>query len=147
MKFVDEINQIQDNFDTKVAKIKEEIIDYFKKYLYGDVFKNALRNEITYKIERGESTINLIVEFHKYSPGCGETYISCFSRRFSLQGDETKIDGIDLQGIHQPICRTIYRMLSDRIEELGFRIVTTGVKESRFGCFREYITIAWKGEK
>lgn len=144
MKFIEEIRGIQDNFDTKVAKINDDIIEFFKNYLYGEAFKNALRNEITYKIERGESTINLIVEFHEYSPGCGETYIGCFSKRFSLQGDERKIDGVNLQSIHRPICRTIYRMLSNRIEELGFGIVTTGVQESRHCCFREYITITWK---
>lgn len=147
MNFVDEINKIQDDFDNKVAKINEDIIDYFKKYLDGDSFKNKLRDEITYQIEHGKTCITLNVEFWEYSPGCSSTYITCGFRRYSLNGDETEIDDIRLRDIHKPLCRTIYRMLSSKLEQLGFKIITTGVNESRFNYFKEYITITWKGEK
>lgn len=147
MNFVNEINKLQDDFDNKVAKINDDIIDCFKKYLDGDKFTNNLRNEITYQIERGKTYVTLNVEFWEYSPGCSPTYISCGLSRYSLKGDETKIDGIRLRDIHKPICRTLYRMLSEKLEELGFKIITTGVNESRFDYFKEYITITWKGEK
>ena len=66
MNFVDEINKIQDNFDNKVAKINEDIIDYFKKYLDGDVFRNHLRNEIAYQINKGKEYITVSVDFWEY---------------------------------------------------------------------------------
>lgn len=147
MNFVDEINKIQDNFDNKVAKINEDIIDYFKKYLDGDVFRNHLRNEIAYQINKGKEYITVSVDFWEYSPGCSETYIECAFKRYSLEHQDNKIDGIRLRDIHKPLCRTIYRMLSNKLQELGFKIITTGVNESRFDYFKEYITITWKGEK
>lgn len=147
MSLINELQEKSNNADMVKQEVITEIIKYFDEYLYSEELEKYLRSRIGDR-EIKERKVFMMVNFWKYHEGCSSTYFHCGGKSWknpenpeSYKSDEYK--GVNLNSIHTEICVCIKEKLTERMKELGFRLVSKEKKTSRLGYYEVHMYFGW----
>lgn len=147
MSLIDELRAKSESAESVRREVVEEIKAYFDKYLRSDELENYLRNKIG-KSEIQERKVFMRVEFWEYHDGCSTTYFHCGGCEWynpkNKDGYEShKYKGVELRTINHEVCGYLSEKLENKMNELGFHIVSKGDKNNRFGYYDTYYYFGW----
>ena len=88
------------------------------------------------------------IKFWQYHEGCSDTYFYCSG--LSWENPENKhgiksweYKGVKLRDIQDEVCGYLTRTLIDRMEQLGFHIVSNEYKPNRLGYYERHFYFGW----
>lgn len=152
MNFIEEIRQMENDRYSKEGVVINDILDYFEKKMNNNEFKEILKNYIKEAINKAKNTCDLKIEFWEYHSGCSDTYIYVSGcGKFEIKGNNDSYDskynykGVRLEEIHKRICKELSKMLKEKLEELGLKVLSSKREDDnyRFDYYIEKITIGW----
>lgn len=144
------INELREK-SVKANNIKQEVIEeiknYFDKYLQGDKLELFLRKAINVS-DIKERKKFMQIKFWEYHEGCSDTHFYCSG--LSWENPENKhgiksweYKGVKLRDIQDEVCGYLTRTLIDRMEQLGFHIVSNEYKPNRLGYYERHFYFGW----
>lgn len=153
MSFLEEVQELKNDRNNKENIVVNDIVNYFREKMENEKWKTILKeNYIKKSINEGKNSCDLRIEFWEYSCGCSPTNIRVWScGKFEIVGENGNYDsyynykGIRLQEIHKRICTEISKLLKEKLEELGLKIISSKRLDNnyRFNYYVEDITFSW----
>lgn len=147
MSLINELREKSANANNVKQEAITEIKNYFNKYLKGDGLEQFLRKAIN-KTDIKERKKFIQIKFWEYHEGCSDTYFYCSG--LSWENPENKhgiksweYKGVKLKDIQDEICGYLTKTLIDRMEQLGFHIVSNEYKPNRLGYYERHFYFGW----
>lgn len=147
MSLINELRERSEDANNVKQEVIEEIKKYFYEYLQGEQLEHFLRKSISDSdIKKRKKFIQ--IKFWEYHAGCSDTYFYCSGlywenpeNKHGIKSWEYK--GVKLKDIQDEICEYLTKTLIDRMEQLGFHIVSNEYKPNRLGYYERYFYFGW----
>ena len=141
MSLINELREKSANAEAIKREVIAEIKASFDTYLNGDGLENYLRKRIG-NSEIKERKVMLWVKFWAYHSGCSTTHFYCggcawYNPENRDDWESRRYKGVELQTISDEICSYLSARLMNRMNELGFYLVS---KKEDKGCLNYYNT-------
>lgn len=133
MSLLNELKNKSENIENIKKSIIEEIKRYFDEKFETDALEKAIKSRIG-KRELEERKVYLCTSFWAYHDGCSDTYFGCGGICWHNPENEKYYEsryykGVELQTIHKEICPYLSYKLKDKMQELGFKLLSEEDKE------------------
>lgn len=147
MNLIIELREKSANAESVKSEVIAEIKNYFDKYLNSDGLENYLRQRIG-TTEIKERKVFMLVEFWEYHSGCTTTNFHCGGKTWynpeNKDGwDSHTYKGVELRTIDKEIGNYLSTRLMNRMNELGFYLVSKEDKKNRFGYYDTNFYFGW----
>lgn len=147
MSFITELKSKSEALENKKTEVIEEIKKSFDNFFDSHLFEHALKLEIKEK-ELKERRVFLMTKFWQYSSGCSTTNFYCAGARW--YNPENKEDiaswdykGIRLKDINTEVCTYLSSKLKQKMEEMGFELLSEEDKTNRFEYYERHFYFGW----
>jgi hypothetical protein len=147
MNLINELKTKSENAENTKQEIINEIKKYFDEYLDGDKLENYLKQII------GESEINkrqvfMKVEFWGYHDGCSDTHFYCGGKMWYNPENKSgwksrSYRGVELRTIDEEIGEYLSAKLMDKMEQLGFNVLSSEKQNGRLGYYNKHFYFGW----
>lgn len=147
MSFVNELRVKSANAENVKNEVIAEIKTYFDRYLNGDGLETYLRQWINDSDIKARKVF-MKVEFWEYHDGCSTTHFSCGGKCWYNPENKDgwkshSYKGIELRTINKEIGADLSKRLVDKMNEMGFYVVSQELKPSRFGYYEVFYYFGW----
>lgn len=147
MSLITELREKSANAEVIKSEVIAEIKNAFDKYLNGDRLEDYLRNRIGNQ-EIKERKVFMSVEFWEYHDGCSTTHFHCggcawYNPENRHDWKSRRYKGVELRTIDKEVCNYLSSRLVNRMNELGFYLVSKEDSKSRFGYYHTNYYFGW----
>ena len=147
MDFITELKTKSANAENIKSEVIAEIKTYFDKYLNSNELENYLRCTIDESDIKARKTF-MAVKFWEHHDGCSTTHLACAGKRWynpeNKDGwDSHRYKGVELRTIDKEIGSYLSTRLVDRMNELGFYLVSKEDRKSRLGYYETHFYFGW----
>ena len=147
MSFVNELRVKSANAENVKNEVIAEIKTYFDRYLNGDGLETYLRQRIDDSDIKARKVF-MKVSFWEYHDGCSTTYFHCGGKWWYNPKNKDgwkshSYKGIELRTINKEIGAYLSKRLVDKMNEMGFYVVSQELKQSRFGYYEVFYYFGW----
>jgi hypothetical protein len=147
MNLINELRTKSEIEENKKEAVIAEIKTFFDKILNSERFEEHLKRYIDASdIKRRKTFMN--VEFWEYHDGCSTTSFRCGG--ITWYNPENKdgykshsYKGIELCDINKEVCGYLTTRLINRMNELGFYLVSKEDQKGRFGYYHTNFYFGW----
>lgn len=147
MNLINELREKSANAENKKNEVIAEIKTCFDKYLNSEQLENHIKRIIGPR-EINERKVFLMIEFWEYHSGCTTTNFNCAGavwhnpeNREGIQSWEYK--GVELRTIDKEIGKYLSQRLINRMNELGFYVISQEYKPNRFNYYETHFYFGW----
>lgn len=146
MNLVNELKMKSNKAEDVKQAVINEIKSYFDNYLENDL-ENYLKRIIGEK-EIKERKVFMMVSFWEYHSGCTTTNFRCggcvWFNPINQEGwDSKNYKGIDLYTIDKEICNYLSNKLEQKMQELGFSVISKERKDSWLNYYTMHYYFGW----
>lgn len=147
MNLINELKEKSAKAEITKSEVVAEIKNDFDKYLNSDRLENYLKRIIG-NSEIKARKVFMKVEFWEYHSGCSTTHFHCGGYEWynpdNRDGWESHTyKGVELITINDEIGKYLSTRLTDRMNELGFYIVSKEKQNGRFGYYNTHFYFGW----
>ena len=147
MSLINELREQSNIAENKRAEVVAEIKASFDKILNSERFEEHLKRYIDASDIKARKTF-MNVEFWEYHEGCSTTSFRCGGITWynpeNKEGWEShRYKGIELCSINKEVCSYLTSRLMNRMNELGFYLVSKEDKKSRFDYYHTNFYFGW----
>lgn len=147
MNLVNELRERSNGIEYIKMQVIEEIKRAFDKCFEGDRFENHLRKIIS-KSDVEERKKDLFVEFWEYQDGCSTTHFHCGGIEWYNHENKDgyashRYKGIELNTIDKEVGAYLSQLLTNKMTELGFTLLSCEPVKSRFSYYYKKFTFGW----
>ena len=147
MSLINELRVQSANAETIKSEVIAEIKNAFDKYLNSDRLENYLRKRIG-SAEIKARKVFMDVEFWEYHSGCSTTSFRCggcvwYNPENKDGWESHRYRGVELRTIDKEVCDYLSTRLVNRMNELGFYLVSKEDQKSRLGYYDTNFYFGW----
>ena len=147
MSLINELREQSNIVENKRAEVIAEIKASFDRILNSERFEEHLKRYIDASDIKARKTF-MNVEFWEYHEGCSTTSFRCGGITWynpeNKEGWEShRYKGIELCSINKEVCSYLTSRLMNRMNELGFYLVSKEDKKSRFDYYHTNFYFGW----
>ena len=147
MSLINELREKSANAEIVKSEVIAEIKNAFDKYLNSDRLENYLKGSIgTSEIK--ERKVFMMVKFWEYHSGCSTTHFHCggavwYNPENRDGWDSHRYKGVELSTIDKEIGNYLSERLVNRMNELGFYLVSKENQKSNLGYYNTCFYFGW----
>ena len=147
MSLINELREKSANAESIKREVIAEIKASFDTYLNSDRLENYLRKRIG-SSEIKERKVMLWVKFWAYHSGCSTTQFYCggcvwYNPENRDDYESRRYKGVELQTISDEICSYLSARLMNRMNELGFYLVSKQEDRGRLSYYNTNYYFGW----
>lgn len=147
MSFINELREKSAGAEATKNDIIAEIKNSFDQYLNSDRLEQYLRLCIG-DAEIKQRKVFMKVEFWEYHSGCSTTHFHCGGCNWynpdNRNGwDSCNYKGVELRTIDKEVCNYLSSRLVNRMNELGFYLVSQEDQKGRLGYYNRHFYFGW----
>lgn len=147
MSLINELRAKSEIVENKREEVIAEIKASFDKVLNGERFEKHLERYIDASDIKDRKTF-MNVEFWEYHEGCTTTYFKCggivwYNPENKDGCNSHTYKGVELRSINKEVCNYLASKLMDRMNELGFNLVSKEAQKSRFDYYHTNFYFGW----